>query len=138
MILLRRSFPVKNQKVYDPLHQGFEDPKYFYTGADGAMVFHTPLGQGVSTKTLPISGQNYESYTIGNREKTSEANWQAKGFHELKATLSVTEFFEGDPQTVVGQIHAKDSSKALVKLLWDGPSKPVREILNKGQFQVVV
>ena len=46
--------------------------------------------------------------------------------------MSVTEYFAGDPQVVVGQIHAKDSSKALVKLQWDGPTKPVRAIINQN------
>ena len=50
--------------------------------------------------------------------------------HTLKAKVKVQEYFADDSQVVVGQIHAKDSSKALLKLQWDGPTKALRAIIN--------
>lgn len=114
-----------------PLNQGFEDSSYFYTDDDGAMVFRTPLTGGASTPNSSyVRSELRELYNWKEGDSSGEANWGYKGSHTLQARLRVSDYWQDDPQTVVGQIHAKESSKALLKLQWDGPNKPVRAIIN--------
>ncbi|PKH07926.1 polysaccharide lyase family 7 protein [Moritella sp. Urea-trap-13] len=115
-----------------PLDLGFEDPDFFYTGMDGGMVFRTPLSGGASTvNSSYVRSELRELYHWIPGESTSEANWNNEGVHVLTASLKVVDYWPDDPQTVIGQIHAKDSTKALLKLQWDGPTKAVRAIINK-------
>lgn len=115
----------------DPLDLGFEDLDFFYTGIDGGMVFRTPLSGGASTvNSSYVRSELRELYNWIPGESTSEANWSNEGKHVLEASLKVVDYWPGDPQTVVGQIHAKDSTKALLKLQWDGPTQAVRAIIN--------
>lgn len=115
-----------------PLNQGFEDNDYFFTDRDGAMVFRTPLDGGVSTPNAKyLRSELRELYNWVPGKSAGNANWDNEGTHTLQGRLKVAHFWEGDPQTVVGQIHAKESHKALVKLQWDGPDKPLRAIINK-------
>jgi len=114
------------------LNQGFEDSDYFFTAANGTMSFRTPLSGGATTtNTSYVRTELRELYNWTSGQSTSTANWDNEGSHILEATLSVVEYWPDDPQTVVGQIHAMDSSKALVKLQWDGPDLPVRAIINE-------
>ena len=115
-----------------PLNNGYTDQAYFYTGSDGAMVFRTPLSGGATTtNSRYVRSELRELYNWQAGQSTSTANWQNEGTHILEGTCRVAEYYGADPQTVVGQIHAKNSSKALVKLQWDGPNKRVRAIVNK-------
>lgn len=114
------------------LNAGFEDAEYFFTATDGTMAFRTLLSGGATTtNTSYVRSELRELYNWTSGQSTDTANWNNEGTHTLEATLSVVEYWPDDPQTVVGQIHAKDSSKALIKLQWDGPDKPVRAIINE-------
>lgn len=114
-----------------PLDQGFVDTDYFYTAADGSMAFKTLLSGGASTTNSSyVRSELRELYQWTPGSSTENANWPNEGSHTLQATVKVVEYYAADPQTVVGQIHAKDSSKALLKLQWDGPTAPVRAIIN--------
>ncbi|WP_015047426.1 polysaccharide lyase family 7 protein [Simiduia agarivorans] len=116
-----------------PLNDGFTESGSFVTAADGAMRFMVDLADprvASTTNSSYARSELRELYDWSPGESDSQANWSPAGRHLLNARVSVTEYFADDPQTVVGQIHAKDSSKALVKLQWDGPAKPVRAIIN--------
>ncbi len=121
-----------NPEGITSLDGGFCDDKYFYISDDGALVFRTPLTGGTTTSNSKyVRSELRELYDWQPGESTGSANWENEGQHRLHAKLRVDEFFADDPQTVVGQIHTKYSSKPLVKLLWDGVDKPVRAILNE-------
>jgi len=114
------------------LDRGYEDASYFYTASDGTMAFVTPLVGGGSTPTSSyVRSELRELYDWNPCDSDSAANWTPSGKHTLSATLRVADYYNSDPQTVVGQIHAKDSSKALLKLQWDGPTKDIRAIVNE-------
>lgn len=115
----------------DPLDDGYEDSNYFYTGSDGTMVFETPLSGGASTiSSSYVRSELRELYDWSPCEDDGAANWSPSGTHVLSGTLKVVDYYAADPQTVVGQIHAKNSDKALLKLQWDGPTKDIRAIVN--------
>lgn len=115
----------------DPLDDGFSDREYFYRDGN-EIVFVAPLTGGSSTPNSSyVRSELRELYDWKPCESTGSANWSPSGKHELKATLRVSDYYASDPQTIVGQIHAKDSSKALLKLQWDGPNKDVRAIINE-------
>ena len=115
------------------LDAGFEDSSYFYTASDGTMAFVTPLNGGASTPSSSyVRSELRELYDWSPCKDDGAANWSPSGTHKLSATLRVADYYSGDPQTVVGQIHAKDSSKALLKLQWDGPNKDIRAIVNEN------
>lgn len=115
------------------LDDGFEDSQYFYTASDGAMAFVTPLEGGASTPSSSyVRSELRELYNWTPCGSDSTANWTIAGTHSLAASLKVVDYYSDDPQTVVGQIHAKDSSKALLKLQWDGPDKKIRAIINEN------
>lgn len=115
----------------DPLDDGFNDFSYFYTQND-ELVFVTPLLGGGSTPTSSyVRSELRELYNWSPCGDDGAANWSPNGKHVLSGTLKVTDYYSSDPQTIVGQIHAKDSSKALLKLQWDGPNKDVRAIVNE-------
>jgi hypothetical protein len=114
------------------LNEGFEDTEFFFTATDGTMAFRTPLSGGATTTSSSyVRTELRELYNWTSGDSTGDANWDNEGSHTLEATLTVVDYWPDDPQTVVGQIHAKDSSKALVKLQWDGPDKPMRAIINE-------
>jgi hypothetical protein len=112
------------------LDNGFTDDDYFYTANDGAMVFKTPLNGSSTPNSNYIRSELRELFDWNPCDSSGAANWSPRGSHILSATLKVDDYYDNDPQTVVGQIHAKDSSKALVKLQWDGPNKDIRAIIN--------
>ncbi|MDP5254308.1 MULTISPECIES: polysaccharide lyase family 7 protein [unclassified Vibrio] len=116
------------------IDEGFEDTNYFYSDSSGAMVFVTPLDGGASTlNSSYVRSELRELYDWSACDSTGTANWDiSSGTHTLSATLSVTDYYDDDPQTVVGQIHAHNSNYALVKLQWDGPTKDVRAIINES------
>ncbi|GAB3090846.1 hypothetical protein G8770_22140 [Aestuariicella hydrocarbonica] len=126
--------PFEENGLYAPLNEGYQDTEFFFTNSeDGSMSFRAPLSGGTSTTNSSyVRTELRELYNWNPGESTGAANWNNEGFHQLSGTLQVTEYWPEDPQTVVGQIHAKDSSKALLKLQWDGPGKPVRAIINRS------
>ena len=114
------------------LEEGFTDDDFFYVSDDGALVFQTPLLGGTTTANAKYLRSEFrELYDWTPGDSTGKANWHNEGWHHLHARLRVDEYYAGSPQTVVGQIHAKNSHKALVKILWDGVDKPVRAIINE-------
>jgi hypothetical protein len=126
-----------------PLNQGFSDSNYFYAvdvDKDGQVdegidyvVFRTPLiGGATTTNSSYVRSELRELYDWQPGESSSSANWNNEGSHRLQATLQVDKYYANDSQTVVGQIHAKDSDKALIKLQWDGVNKPIRAIINEN------
>ncbi|BFM10161.1 hypothetical protein R50072_03140 [Simiduia litorea] len=124
-----------NPDGIDPLNDGFVDSDSFSTASDGAMQFSVDLADprlASTTNSTYARSELRELYDWQSGDSDSNANWAPSGTHTLTATVSVTDYFSADPQVVVGQIHAKDSSKALVKLQWDGPTKPVRAIINQN------
>lgn len=124
--------PSSDLKTLPPLDEGYEDPNFFYTATDGTMLFKTPLYGGTSTvNSSYVRTELRELYNWDPSKSSGDANWDNEGSHVLSAKLEVVSYWPDDPQTVVGQIHAKDSSKALVKLQWDGPTKKVRAIINE-------
>ncbi len=115
----------------DPLDDGFRDYSYFYAD-NGDLVFITPLlGGGSTPSSSYVRSELRELYDWSPCGDDGAANWSPNGKHVLSGTLRVTDYYSSDPQTIVGQIHAKDSSKALLKLQWDGPNKDVRAIVNE-------
>ena len=126
-----------------PLNQGFSDSNYFYAvdvDKDGQVdegidyvVFRTPLiGGATTTNSSYVRSELRELYDWQLGESTSLANWNNEGKHRLQATLRIDKYSANDSQTVIGQIHAKDSDKALIKLQWDGVNKPIRAIINEN------
>lgn len=115
-----------------PLDEGFYDSTYFYTGSDGAMVFNVPLVD--ETSSTYIRSELREMYNWSPCDDIDNVNWEldANTTHRLSATLRVTDYYEDDSQTVVGQIHATDSSYALLKMQWDGPGDDVRALLTQN------
>ncbi|WP_159268670.1 polysaccharide lyase family 7 protein [Zhongshania aliphaticivorans] len=114
-----------------PLDSGYQDKNYFYSSSKGAMIFKVPLIGGASTiSSKYVRSELRELYNWQPCGDDSTANWSSNGSHSLSATLKVVDYYAEDPQTVVGQIHAKNSEKALLKLQWDGPSAALRAIIN--------
>ncbi len=117
-----------------PLNEGFEDGEFFFINKNKAMVFRTALTRrGTTTPNSSyVRTELRELYDWTPGQSSGSANWNNEGSHKLEARLKVVEYWTKDPQTVVGQIHAKNSKKALIKLQWDGPNKPVRAIINEN------
>jgi len=117
---------------YD-INGGYFDTDYFYYDtADDSIVFRTPLDGGATTpNTSYVRTELRELYGWVPGDNDGDANWPPTGNHVLSGQCKVEQYWEDDPQTVIGQIHAKDSSKALLKLQWDGPTNPVRAIINE-------
>lgn len=126
--------PRENCTAYGSSYQlddGYIDNDYFFTNSDGNMIFATPLNDGATTVTSSyVRTELRELFGWTPCDGDGEANWLPSGSHTLSGTVKVNEYFDGDSQTIVGQIHAGESSYALVKLQWDGPNSEVRAIIN--------
>jgi hypothetical protein len=99
-----------------PIPVAFQKSPYFYTGADGAMVFMAPV-DGATT-----SGSHYPRSEL--REMTASggnAAWTSNQGGTLKATLAVNEVPKKSDgsmgRVVVGQIHGPDDE--LCRLYYD-------------------
>jgi hypothetical protein len=116
------------------LDAGFSDPRFFYMSEDGAMTFRVPLDDEAVSTTVNsryARSELRELYHWDRRTPDHQANWSLReGEHILKAKVRIAAFYEADPQVVVGQIHSRETHKPMVKLLWDGPNKPLRGIIN--------
>ncbi|GAD90294.1 hypothetical protein VHA01S_039_00140 [Vibrio halioticoli NBRC 102217] len=113
---------------------------YFYIDANNRTHFIVDLGDdGITTTT----NSNYarselrELYNFNSSDRCSSSNqnWAINDSanHKLNATLNVERYPSGinkDPKVVIGQVHGYEIKQALIKLLWEGPNKPVRAIMN--------
>jgi Ca2+-binding RTX toxin-like protein len=93
---------------------GYQNSKYFYTAADGAMTFYAPV-DGATT-----SGSSYARSELREMNGTSKAAWKLSTGGFMSATLEVDAAPMRDGQgkkIVVGQIHGEDDE--LVRLYWN-------------------
>jgi len=94
---------------------GYLQPKYFYTGPDGAMVFNAPVDGTTS------SGSHYARSELREMNGTVRAAWRLDQGGYMSATLEVdkiptlTDGTQG--KLVIGQIHGQTDE--LVRLYWD-------------------
>jgi hypothetical protein len=95
---------------------GYEDSRFFYDAADGAMVFKA----GVDGATT--SGSKYARTELREMDGNDRAAWGLSEGGTLTATLKVDETPIKDGGTpgrvVVGQIHGQDDE--LVRLYYEG------------------
>ncbi|MEE1657360.1 polysaccharide lyase family 7 protein [Microvirga sp. CF3062] len=98
---------VKNLSTY-------QNSKYFYTAADGAMTFVAPV-DGATT-----SGSSYARSELREMNGTANAAWDLKTGGFMSATLEVDAAPNRDGmggRIIVGQIHGQDDE--LVRLYWE-------------------
>ncbi|MGF9758582.1 polysaccharide lyase family 7 protein [Microvirga sp. 0TCS3.31] len=98
---------VKNLSTY-------QNSKYFYTGADGAMTFVAAV-DGATT-----SGSSYARSELREMNGTANAAWNLKTGGFMSATLEVDAAPNRDGmggRVIVGQIHGQDDE--LVRLYWE-------------------
>ncbi|MCT7943010.1 polysaccharide lyase family 7 protein [Shewanella holmiensis] len=114
------------------------DIAYFWTEENPRqMMFKVDLGiDGATTpNTSYVRSELRELYRYDTQSRCSSSNqnWEITGSHQLDSSLTIEQFPQIssiDPKVIVGQVHGKDIKQALVKVLWEGESKPVRVILN--------
>jgi hypothetical protein len=94
---------------------GYANPRYFYTGSDGAMVFMAPV-EGATT-----SGSRYARSELREMNGSERAAWTIRQGGFMKATLEVDQvptLFNGTKgRVIVGQVHGQDDE--LVRLYWE-------------------
>ncbi len=94
---------------------GYVNPRYFYTGSDGAMVFMAPV-EGATT-----SGSQYARSELREMNGSERAAWTIGQGGFMKATLEVDQaptLFKGTKgRVIVGQVHGQDDE--LVRLVWE-------------------
>jgi hypothetical protein len=94
---------------------GYQHPKYFYTGLDGAMVFKAPV-EGATT-----GGSRYARTELREMNGSERAAWTIKQGGHMKASLEIdqvpTLFNGAKGRIIVGQVHGKDDE--LARLYWD-------------------
>ncbi|WP_201863183.1 polysaccharide lyase family 7 protein [Microvirga soli] len=94
---------------------GYINPRYFYTGSDGAMIFVAPV-EGATT-----GGSRYARSELREMNGSERAAWTIRQGGFLKATLEVDQaptLFNGTKgRVVVGQVHGQDEE--LVRLYWE-------------------
>ncbi|PMM79676.1 lyase [Vibrio breoganii] len=126
-----------DEEVYD-----YDNNIAYFSVEDGRMHFRADMGYGSSTansnyirselRELFISNNNPDCST--SDEDTSwylDDSRTGDSTHTLNATLKVEQHPNiSQPKVVLGQIHGWKINQALVKLLWEGDSRPVRVILN--------
>jgi hypothetical protein len=92
----------------------YQNSKYFYTAADGAMTFVAPVN-GATT-----SGSSYARSELREMNGTANAAWDLKTGGFMSATLEVDAAPNRDGmggRIIVGQIHGQDDE--LVRLYWE-------------------
>jgi hypothetical protein len=116
------TLPDSDSSIIEPssLRNGYTNSSWFYTGADGAMVFWCPvIGGTTSNSTYPRSEL---------REmidpSTTTVNWPSFGTHILDAQCKVTQL-PSTGRTVIGQIHSYVSPAPALVLI-----KSVDGVLN--------
>ncbi len=124
----------------------------FFEIKDGRAHFRADMGGGVTTpNTNYIRSELRElfnlDYSDSNPCSTSsdDTSWKindtATGTtsHTLTSILRIdqhpdTTVIDQNPKVVVGQVHGWEIKQALVKVLWEGDTKPVRVIMNQDFF----
>lgn len=95
--------------------EGYQHPKYFFTGSDGAMVSIAPV-EGATT-----SGSKYARSELREMNGTERAAWNLSQGGQMVGTLEIDvapTTFGGDPGRVIfAQIHGKDEE--LVRFYWE-------------------
>ncbi|MGR5096571.1 polysaccharide lyase family 7 protein [Vibrio maritimus] len=121
----------------------------FFEVEDERMVFRANMGFGTTTANSNYIRSElrelFNAQRIGTcSTSSSNTSWFIDDkatntqHHTLRSTVSVDEYpnISGqEPKVIVGQVHGWKIKQALVKLQWDGPSKPVRAILNKDFYK---
>src|ERR1051325_594077 len=104
------------------LTAGFAD-SYFYTGADGAMVFWVPVNGGTT------SASDFPRCELRERLDPTDnsINWSGFGTHVLTARCRVTQI-PSTKRVVIGQIHSYLSNAPPLLLL----------VFNDGDIQGLV
>jgi hypothetical protein len=106
-----------DEKTPAQLQAGFTN-SYFYTGADGAMVFWAPIN-GATT-----SGSSYPRSELRERINPSSdgVNWLAWGTHILDGQCKVLQV-PGSKKVIIGQIHGySGAALPTVKLQYNNGS----------------
>ena len=97
------------------ISSSFQEPPFFYTGKDGAMVFSAPT-DGATTK-----GSHYPRSELRELTKSGgNAAWTVAEGGTLSATLAVNQLpvaTNGKSRVVIGQIHGPDDE--LCRLYYD-------------------
>ncbi|MFC3077608.1 polysaccharide lyase family 7 protein [Phenylobacterium terrae] len=95
---------------------GYENPKYFYTGADGAMVTVAPV-EGATT-----SGSKYARSELREMNGSDRAAWKLDQGGQMVGTLEIdvapTTFGGDSGRVIFAQIHGQDDE--LVRFYWEG------------------
>src|SRR5688572_18098564 len=83
------------------LSGGYTHSSWFYTGADGAMVFWCPVTGGTT------SGSTYPRSELRERidPSSTSVNWPPWGTHILNAQCKITQL-PSNGRTVIAQIHS--------------------------------
>ena len=114
----------------------------YFNVEDGRMHFRADMGYGSSTANSSyIRSELRELYVSTSNPDCSTSDEDTSWYlddkrtgatiHTLNATLKIEDYPNiSQPKVVLGQIHGWKINQALVKLLWEGNSKPVRVILN--------
>lgn len=94
---------------------GYRNPKYFYTGSTGAMIFTAPV-EGATT-----SGSRFARSELREMQGAERAAWTLQQGGSMTATLEVDKvptLFNGKSgKIVIGQIHGQTDE--LVRLYWE-------------------
>ncbi|USD63106.1 polysaccharide lyase family 7 protein [Vibrio sp. SCSIO 43140] len=120
----------------------------FFKVVDNRVHFATDMGYGTSTSNSSyirsefrelFNAQALDTCSTSSDATSWKINDSATGtdVHTLTSTLRIDDYPQisgQDPKVVVGQVHGWEISQALVKLLWEGESKPTRVILNQDFF----
>lgn len=99
----------------DQLVAGYTNAAWFYTGADGSMVFFAPVTGGTT------QGSDYPRSELRERldPTTNSVNWTVQGTHLLNARCRVTQVPSGG-RVIIGQIHSYlGNAYPLIKLTYD-------------------
>ena len=114
------TLPESGAPIIEPARMaaGYTHPDWFYTGADGAMVFWCPVIGGT---TLNSSYPRSELREMID-PLTTDVNWLGAGTHILNAQCKVTQL-PSSGKVIIGQIHSKTGNAyPLLKLEYDGGS----------------
>lgn len=102
------------------LSAGYSNPRYFYTGKDGAMIFKVPWN-GANISGSPRC-EFRETHPDG-----SHFDWTPRsegGTHVLEGTCTVNVVGKG--KVAIGQIHGKEPDIPTVMLRYDNTTSPPR------------
>ncbi|OBT07911.1 hypothetical protein A9264_05425 [Vibrio sp. UCD-FRSSP16_10] len=111
---------------------------YFYIGNDGHTHFKVNLSDpslATTENTSYVRSELRELYHYKTQSgcNTDKQNWhiQDNNAHRLESTLTIKQAPNvSQPKVVIGQVHGQHIKQALVKLLWEGNSRPIRAIIN--------